>query len=367
MMAGPARPTMTRRGALSRLAAGAGALALGALGCRRPPATGICPTLAGRRIRWIVPNAAGGGYDTESRLLQPFLEQQLGAEIVVENIPGAGGLLGARAIAEAPPDGLTLGIAGMPGLLVASLTGQPAAPDPVRAFTVLGRISRSEHVWAVGASSPLGHIDDVIEAGRRRPLVFAINEIGSTNVVSISVASALLGVQAELVAGFSGTRAATLAAARGDVDLVCFDFDTIRSLIEAGELRPVLQLSMAHLADDPVLDAVPLLGGTEGLAARAAVAAGDDPERARQLSAALARLIGCGRVIVAPGRMDPSLTGCLSEAVARSLTDDELRARTSRSLQVADGAQARADVEAAAGEAAALLPIIEPALARLRG
>jgi len=358
---------ITRRTLLARLVAGAGVTLLGGSGCRPSPGPGACPAVAGRHIRWIVPNAPGGGYDTESRLLQPFLEQRLGARILVENLAGAGGLVGARAIADATPDGLTLGIAGMPGLLVAALVGQPAALDPIRAFTILGRVSRSAHVWAAGAESALTTIDEVLAAGRRRPLVFAINEVGSANFVSITVSAALLHVPAALVPGFSGTRAACLAAARGDVDVVCFDFDTIRPLIAAGELRAVLQLSHGAIATDPLLGRAPLLGGPDGLADRLARAAGEDAAWARQIAGALARLIGSGRVVVAPRGLAPALAACLSNAIQDALATDGLRDRAARSVDAADAAAARADVDAAASEAAQLFPLIEPALAKLRG
>ena len=92
---------VSRRQALARLAAGIGASGDGArhVGDGPRSATGACPSLAGRRLRWVVPNAAGGGYDTESRLLQPLLSRRLGADIVIDNQAGAGGLVGARAIA----------------------------------------------------------------------------------------------------------------------------------------------------------------------------------------------------------------------------------------------------------------------------
>ena len=155
--------------------------------------------------------------------------------------PGPAASVGARAIADAAPDGLTLGFIGVPGLLVAALAGDDV-PDPTR-FTILGRLTRSWHVWATGRGGPFATLGDVIAAGATRPLVFAVNEVGSTNFVSISVAAELLGVRVSLVPGFGGTRQATLAALRGDVDLVCFNFETIRDLIEAGELRPLLQVS----------------------------------------------------------------------------------------------------------------------------
>ena len=148
-------------------------------GPARSAVAGACPSLSGRRLRWIVPNAAGGGYDTESRLLQPLLSRRLGAEIVIDNQAGAGGLVGARAIAGARPDGPTLGILGVPGPAGRLADGRDRRrPIPSTAFTVLGRIARSWHVWGTGASSPLPTIDAVVAASARRPLVCAINEVG---------------------------------------------------------------------------------------------------------------------------------------------------------------------------------------------
>ena len=362
-MTGP----MTRRELLTWGAAGVVAAAVALPGCARAPQAGLCPGLGGRRIRWIVPNAPGGGYDTESRLLQPFLEATLGAEILIVNHAGAGGRLGARAIADAPPDGLTIGIAGMPGLLIASMLGEPGALDPARAFTMLGRVSRSSHVWAASADSPLRSVDDVVRAAAQRPLIFAINEVGSANVVSITVAATLLGVQATLVPGFEGMRAATLAAVRGDVDLVSFNFETIRPLIEGGELRPLLQISSKPITSDPTLGSVPVIGGLDGVAAQRARWSGADAQQAVRVATALDRVVGSGRVVVAPRGLSRVLTVCFSRAIQGALTSEVLRTRAGRSFDPADAARAQADADAAAEDALLLRPILERALARLRG
>jgi tripartite-type tricarboxylate transporter receptor subunit TctC len=349
---------------LTRLTA-AGVTALG-LGCRIASRSGTCPALAGRRIRWIVPNAAGGGYDTDARLLQPLLEQRLGAEIVIENLAGAGGLIGARAIAEAAPDGLTVGIAGMPGLLVSALLGESGAPDPVRAFTILCRIARSAHVWATGSTSQLQTIDDALAAGRRRSLVFAINEVGSASFVSATVSAELARVPVEFVPGFSGTRAASLAAARGDVDLVCFDFDTIRPLIASGELRPLLQLGAAPDRDE-LLAGTPILAGSDGIAERLARSTGTSNHDARHTADALAHVIGSGRVVVAPQGVASDIADCFSSSIREALQSDRLPAAATRAFDIADMKTARTDIEAAALEAVRLRPFIEPALTKLRG
>lgn len=343
-----------------------GTAGLAVAACARSGAEqeGACPSLTGRRLRWIVPNAAGGGYDTESRLVRPHLEERLGARILIDNQAGAGGMVGARAIAAAPPDGRTLGIIGAPGLLVAALTGETMAPGPT-AFTILGRIARSWHVWATGARSGLAGVEDAVTAAARRPLVCGINEVGSANFVSVAAASALLGVEVEFVGGFAGNRAASLAAIRGDVDLVCFNFETIRDLFEAGDLRPLLQVSSRPI--DAGLAGVPCLGGGDGQAAARARLRGEDPERARERADALAQVIGAGRIVVAPAGLPAQIEGCLAEAVAGALTSPALRASTRRALDPATGEEARRDVAGAVARAAWLVPVVREALARIRG
>src|ERR1700743_3346700 len=65
-------------------------------------------TYPSRPIRLIVPFAAGGNGDTVARVTAAFMEKRLGAPVVVENRPGAGGLIGTNAVAKASPDGYTL-------------------------------------------------------------------------------------------------------------------------------------------------------------------------------------------------------------------------------------------------------------------
>ncbi|MEO1017695.1 MAG: tripartite tricarboxylate transporter substrate binding protein, partial [Pseudomonadota bacterium] len=76
------------------------ALFLPAIGTAQEPS---CTPLEGETIRWIVPYSPGGGYDTYSRLIEPVLERHLQAEIAMVNMPGAGGMLGAKSISAAEP------------------------------------------------------------------------------------------------------------------------------------------------------------------------------------------------------------------------------------------------------------------------
>ena len=152
---------LSRRGLLRRLSGSAGACALPGLG-----RAAAC--LQADHIRWIVPHPPGGGYDTYSRLLQPFLEGALGARGVrIENLDGAGGLRGAAATCEASPDGATLGIVNVPGLLLASMV-DASVPNPFQGFTLLGTIARSSYLWATSAASGIRSFEDLESLGRKR-------------------------------------------------------------------------------------------------------------------------------------------------------------------------------------------------------
>jgi tripartite-type tricarboxylate transporter receptor subunit TctC len=362
---------MSRREMLACLGAAAGAQALtGCRGAKDVAQTSPCGRLAGKRVRWIVPNAVGGGFDGESRLIKPFYEAKLGAHFLIENLPGAGGLAGAKTLSAAPPDGLTLGMVSAPGLLALALAGEAAAPVLPGDFTILGRVARSWQVWATGAGSPLRTFSDVLATAQKRPLVFAINEVGSANFIAITISSFLLGAMADMVAGYAGNRNASLAAVRGEVDLVCFNFDTIVDMFEGGDLRPLLQLSAGRISSQNALDGVPCLGGEQGVAAKRAAELGRPVHEAVADAGGLTNLIGAGRLVVAPPRLESSLCTCLAGSLHEVLSDPAFQAaaaKTNRSLDVATADAARADVEFAAAQVSKFIPLIRESMAKVRG
>jgi hypothetical protein len=319
----------------------------------------LCPPLAGQRIRWIVPHAVGGGYDGESRALAPALEQALGAAVAVDNMPGAGGLVGARAIAQARPDGRTLGIIGMPGLLVAEAVGLEHAPAP-RDFALLGRVARSWHVWAVRGEARIRSFDDLLALAKTRPIVAATTEVTSVNFVSLTVSAASLGVPLRLVGGFEGTQASALAVLRGDVDVVCFNIEAMRALVVSRELRPILQVSDRPIAGVPALQAAPVLLGAGGLGARLGV-----PADRLELASALVDVMGAGRLAVAPAALPSDLVGCLDRALQRATSQaGESPDRPSSDVAAAD--RAKDDVARAAARVAVLARVVRDAVKTLQ-
>src|SRR6476659_2558703 len=106
-----------------------------------------------RPVRIIVPFSAGSGSDVFARTLGPKFTDAWGQQIVVENREGAGGMIGAEAVAKATPDGYTLLLAATPWAVSPSLYAKPPY-DPLRDFAPVGRIGFVPSVLVVHPSMP---------------------------------------------------------------------------------------------------------------------------------------------------------------------------------------------------------------------
>ena len=328
-----------------------------------------CPKVAGKKIRWVVPHSSGGGYDTISRIIAPFYKRALGTEIFVENITGAGGIVGAKTISEAKPDGLTIGILNGSGLMALALAGDKNAPNPEKDFTILGRVARSRHVWLTGKHSPFQTIEDVLKEAEKRPMVFGIRDVGSVNFISITITSNFLGINSEVIAGYSGSRQGTLAALRGDVDIVSYNFESILAQIENGDVRPLLQISDEQISSHSSLVSVPLLGGETGLAALRAAELGRDKKEAIKGAKALSKLIGAGRLIVAPLGLDKDLSACLERELIETLNAQDFKAaaaKANRSLDIARADTAKSDLKVVTQTMNKFAPILQEAIKKAR-
>lgn len=331
-----------------------------------------CDTLAGSTLRWIVPNNPGGGYDADARLLQPFVEKELRATIVIENRPEAGGLVGAAAIRDAAPNGRTIGIINASGLLAAGMDQD--TPNPIADFTILARLLSNRIVVVTGRDSGIGSLDELLRLSAQRPIVIGVRDAGSASVFVVPVVAALLGIDYELVAGYVGNSARALAAIRGEVDLLVQNLDSVQRFIADGELRPLLQVTGARPGktsgpNDAMLAGVPTLGGQGGVAQQRALVTGRTREQALKQAQALAALIDAGRVIVAPPAMPDGPRGCLESALGNVLTSPEFRSAAARAklgVEPADAATARNDIRLASEALVEFSPLVRAAMQRAR-
>ena len=105
-------------------------------------------------IKFLVPFAAGGPADTMARLTARTLEQGLNQVIVIDNRPGAGGIIGARAAAQADPDGYTLMYGNTASLVVGPAVYTNPGYDPVKAFAPIALVAVTFNVLAVNPKFP---------------------------------------------------------------------------------------------------------------------------------------------------------------------------------------------------------------------
>ena len=323
---------------------------------------------SGQDLRWIVPNSTGGSYDTYSRVVGPNFAARLGATVRFENIPGAGGRIGANQIKRARPDGYTLGIVAGTGLLALGLTDEPETPDLGKDFTLLGRIDRPHHIWAFGKGFEFDSLQALLNSGTR-DIVFGTPGPGTVSFISIALPAHLLGITPRFVSGYKNSRATKLAALRGEVDVVSHNFESTRKQIKKGELRPLLQLSDGPIAEDEFLRGVPWLGGANGLAVEQARASGQDTAAMTADADAVLALLGLGRLIVAPTGIEPQIVQCMRMVLLQSLADNELQAqlrKRGRSFDPATATQMAEEIRKVSKRSDRLKPVIAAAIANVR-
>lgn len=355
---------MKRRDWLSALATAAAGIA-----AARARALSAIPPLADRcvppgRVRWLVGWSPGGGYDAYSRLLEPFLEQALGAEVVIDNVPGAAGRVAAVTLARARSDGRTLGILDGPGLLWAAAMQERNAVDVARDFTLLARLGGRQVVLATGPRSRITSLSELVERSRKRRVAFASTAPGSVNFVTSAVVTHILGVEADFVVGYPGSREVALAVIRGDVDATTLDVETLAGMFGRDGLAPLLLLGREQ-TPYVQLAGVPHLTSDGGLLAQ--MTNGRDAS-ATEIAAALDSFLDFGRLLAAP-RLAAALERCLRESTWTALNDPRFHAaaaRAGRSLDLVPGERVADAIPAARAAMRRVFPIATAAARRAR-
>lgn len=321
-----------------------------------------CPELEGELIRWVVPSGPGGGYDRYSRLIQPFLEQGLGARIVIENRSEAGGVVGAIEVRDARPDGKTLGIINASGFLTANALLESRAPDPLQDFSILARVVSNRMVVFSGRDSGIDDIRALLELSGSRPVIIGIRDVGSASFFALPVAAALIGLDYQVVTGYSGSGSRVLAVIRGEVDIILQTFDSVSSYVESGEIVPLLELSRSR-------GKVPSLGGPNGVAALQAARRGLAVGRAIEQAEALENILSAGRLVVAPAGLPAALENCLQERILEVLSNPDFNQAAHQSdmtIDASDAVTARAELQMASKSLDEFGQLVRSAIERAR-
>jgi tripartite-type tricarboxylate transporter receptor subunit TctC len=225
--------TTTRR----RAAAAMGLLALAPGAAAAQRATAAEAAFPVRPVRLIVPFPAGGAGDVLSRTVAEGLRPLWGQPVVVENVSGAGGNVGAAAFARAEPDGHTL-LSSPPGpIAINAALYRQLAYDPL-GFAPVTVLAKVPNVVAVNAELGLRGVRDLVEMARSRPdaVAYASQGIGSTSHLTAAMFEALVGARMVHVP-YRGEAPALTDLAGGRVQAMFGNLTAALPLHQAGRLR----------------------------------------------------------------------------------------------------------------------------------
>lgn len=236
-----------RKAGMIGLALGATALMMGAASAQDYP---------DRAITLIVPQTPGGATDTLSRIFATAMSKELGQEIVVENRPGAGNTIGMTAVAEAEPDGYTLGVGSQSSLAIAPLRYADLAYDPINSFVPVYNFADVPNTLMVWAELGPKTVDELVAYANENPgeLNFASGGTGSTSHFATAQFASMAGIsdKAEHIPYQGGGKAAGgLASGESHFLVGPFSSTAMFGQIQAGKLIAVA------IAGDKRVDKLP--------------------------------------------------------------------------------------------------------------
>lgn len=266
---------------------------------------------AGKTINVVVGYQAGGGYDLYARLAAQFFSRYVPGHpaVIVQDMPGAGGLTAARYLLDAAPkDGTVIGIPSQT-LAFDTLLGYSAGVDAGR-FSWLGRMATNVEVGAAFAKTGIASIEDL------RTRTVSIGGTGGTASTSVIpfLLNKLAGTQFKIVNGYRSAYEVVLAVERGEMDMVGgIGLATIElrfgQQIKDGSLRLIFQSGVGRHPDIPGVPNISEFGRID---------------EERQMLALFSSTSAIGRSLIAPPGVPSARVAALQQAVAAMMTGPDL-------------------------------------------
>jgi tripartite-type tricarboxylate transporter receptor subunit TctC len=211
-----------------------------------------------RAVTIVVPFAAGGGGDILARMAAPRLEAKWGVPVVVENKPGAGGNIGAAAVARAAPDGYTLLLAGSPQFAVNVTLFKSLPYDPVNDFTPLAMAAATPFVLVVNPKVPAKTVAEFIAYAKaqQQPLNYATAGFGVPHHLYMELLKSMTGVNMTPVP-YRGSAPALSDVVAGHIPAMFVDLGPGLGQMQAGAVRSLggsLAKRLEALPDVPAIN-----------------------------------------------------------------------------------------------------------------
>jgi tripartite-type tricarboxylate transporter receptor subunit TctC len=200
-------------------------------------ATSALAAFPDKPVRLVVPFAPGGGTDLIARTLGAGMSAELGQQVIIDNKPGAGTIIGTDAVAKSAPDGYTLVIASFAHAVNPSLVPKlPFSTD--KAFTPITLIGRGPNVLVVRADSPYKSVAEIVAAAKANPgkLTFASQGNGTSAHLAGEMFMNLAKVQMVHVP-YRGAGPAITDLLGGQVDMIFGTAAAVSNMVDQGKLR----------------------------------------------------------------------------------------------------------------------------------
>jgi len=298
------------------------------LAASTPPALAqSAPAYPAKSIQLIVPYPAGGAVDLTARLFAESLRQRLGQTVVVENRPGANGMVGAAAVARAAPDGYTLLMAPREVFGINPVLMPQHALDGRKDLAFAGIVATGPYVLVVNPALGVSTLPELVALARSRELAYASFGKGSMAHLNIEALCRALGLKMNHVP-YRGAPPAVMAVATGEVALTIATPPAALSLMQEGRVRAIAVGGGSRL---PQLPDVPTTAEL-GLA--------DDP------------LISNYFGLAAPAGTPPAIIDRLAAETARAFTSPDALAKLQANGLIPAAGSPKAMTESVAGDIA---------------
>jgi tripartite-type tricarboxylate transporter receptor subunit TctC len=221
-----------------------------------PAADACAQGYPAKAVRMVVPSSAGGGTDIVARIIAPDLGKRLGQQVVIDNRPGAGTMIGIEIAAKSPPDGYTLLM--VPSTLAINSALYKKVPyDPVRDFAPITQTVSSASIIVVHPSVPVKTVKELISFARARPEQLNYASAGTGTYPHMTMELFLSMAKLKMVhIPYKGTGPAMIDMLAGHTAVMAATILTGMPQIRAGRLRP---LGITSTARSSVVPDIPTI------------------------------------------------------------------------------------------------------------
>ncbi len=211
-----------------------------------------------KTVRLIVPFPPGGSTETLARLLGVRLSEVWGQQVIIDNRPGAGGIIGTELGAKAAPDGYTLLMgSGAPLTIIPGLHAK-LPYDPLKDFAPIILMAAVPNVIALHPAVPARNVKEMIALARARPdqLTFATNGAGSPGHLAGELLKTMSGGLRMTHVPYKGAAPATLAVVSGEVSMTFTTTTAVLPQAQAGRLKIIAVTTLQRLPQFPAIATV---------------------------------------------------------------------------------------------------------------